>query len=56
MAVCRLLILAISLIPDTKDLLKEMVPVFWLEGIAITVIEKSWLTKGEAILKDLPND
>ena len=31
---------------------KTLNPVFWLESIAVVAFGVSWLTKGEAILKD----
>jgi uncharacterized membrane protein len=52
MAVCMLLILAISLIPGAKQALQAYAPVFWLEGLAVIAFGASWLTKGEAILAD----
>lgn len=30
-------------------------PVFWLESVAVIAFGVSWLTKGEAILRDLPD-
>jgi hypothetical protein len=32
---------------------KSLAPVFWLEAVAIVAFGLSWLTKGEAILKDV---
>jgi len=34
--------------------LERYAPIFWLEGIAVIAFGVSWLTKGEAILKDKP--
>ena len=52
MAICMLAIIVIALVPGAKDSLKELAPVFWLEGTAVIAFGVSWLTKGEAILKD----
>ncbi len=53
MAVCILLIPIYSFLPAREVLpLKAYNPVFWLETIAIVTFGISWLTKGEAILKD----
>jgi len=53
MAICVLLIAVYYLLPnDVASLLKRYDPVFWLETIAILALGISWLTKGEAILKD----
>jgi hypothetical protein len=52
MAVCMLLILAISLTPGERQSLQAYAPVFWLEGFAVIAFGVSWLTKGEAILGD----
>ena len=41
------------LLPDgLKVALDPYKPVFWLESIAVVAFGSSWLTKGEAILKD----
>lgn len=37
---------------DIERRLGELKPVFWLESIAVVAFGISWLTKGEAILKD----
>jgi drug/metabolite transporter (DMT)-like permease len=37
---------------DIEMRLAELKPVFWLESIAVVAFGISWLTKGEAILKD----
>jgi len=53
MAVCILLIaIYFILLNEEASPLKEYDPVFWLETIAIVAFGISWLTKGEAILKD----
>ena len=53
MALCVLLI-GIYYLVQRKDLsfLVTYNPVFWLEAVAIVAFGISWLTKGEAILKD----
>ena len=53
MGMCILLIIIYFLIPD--DMAPKVgayKPVFWLEAMAIFTFGISWLTKGEAILKD----
>ena len=56
--VCGYTILACIALLGLKSLLPEespvnnLNPVFWLESIAVFVFGVSWLTKGEAILKD----
>lgn len=53
MAGCILLITIYFLLPEeTTSPLSDYYPVFWLESIAIIFFGISWLTKGEAILKD----
>lgn len=37
---------------DVGDQLAQLKPVFWLESVAVVAFGISWLTKGEAILKD----
>ena len=55
---CGYTILAcIALVPVAALLLgntavKDLEPIFWLESIAVVAFGISWLTKGEAILKD----
>jgi magnesium-transporting ATPase (P-type) len=57
MIVCILLIALFSLLPDQVSSSLEFThPVFWLETIAILAFGFSWITKGEAILKDEEND
>jgi hypothetical protein len=53
LAVCIVLIAMYAFLPN-KELspLTAYHPVFWLETIAILAFGVSWLTKGEAILKD----
>lgn len=59
MGMCMLLIVCYNLLPtDMAVWLENYKPVYWLEAIAIWAFGISWLTKGEAILKDevnLPN-
>ena len=48
---CIGLIVVIAQLPgDTA--VKRLEPVFWLESLAVVAFGVSWLTKGEAILKD----
>ena len=49
---CLALIPPVKLIPGIAALVAPDDPVFWLEAIAIVAFGVSWLTKGEAILKD----
>jgi hypothetical protein len=46
-----LMIAAVVLMPEGSPL-RRLAPVFWLESGAIVAFGVSWLTKGEAILKD----
>jgi len=56
MALCILLIGAYYLLKNRgASALQAYHPVFWLEAIAIEAFGISWLTKGEAILKDRDN-
>lgn len=48
---CVALIALQALLPETPPL-KRLDPVFWLEAAAVVAFGLSWLTKGEAILKD----
>jgi len=48
---CIALIGLRSLLPEESPV-NGLEPVFWLESIAVFVFGISWLTKGEAILKD----
>jgi len=54
MSICMLLILSIAFVPGAEESLERYAPIFWLEGIAVIAFGVSWLTKGEAILKDKP--
>ncbi|MFQ6005142.1 MAG: DUF998 domain-containing protein [Woeseia sp.] len=55
MSVCIILIIFYSLLGDTVSSIKQYAPVFWLEGLAVVAFGISWLTKGEAILRDQAN-
>lgn len=47
------LIVVVALAPDSAMAgVKKLNPVFWLESIAVEAFGVSWMTKGEAILKD----
>ena len=53
MSLCILLIAVYSLLPDgVASAVSACHPVFWLEAVAVAAFGISWLTKGEAILKD----
>jgi hypothetical protein len=53
MAICILLMTIYTFLPDQAAApLKGYHPLFWLESIAILSFGVSWLTKGQAILKD----
>lgn len=53
MSICILLIVIYSLLPSKMaSQVGAYKPVFWLEAIAIIAFGISWLTKGEAILRD----
>jgi len=53
MAGCILLIAVYFMLPaGTAASLASLNPVYWLEAIAIIFFGISWITKGEAILKD----
>ncbi len=49
---CLALIAGVSLLPADSPV-RGLDPVFWLEAAAVVAFGVSWLTKGEAILKDL---
>jgi hypothetical protein len=51
MLACIVLIVVAAL-PPIKAIVERLEPRFWLEAIAIVAFGVSWLTKGEAILKD----
>jgi hypothetical protein len=47
------LIVVVNFLPDSaKTQIMHLDPVFWLEAIAVVAFGFSWLTKGEALLKD----
>lgn len=47
------LIAVVKLVADSQGVpFKQLDPVFWLEALAVVAFGFSWLTKGEAILKD----
>jgi hypothetical protein len=53
MSLCIVLIVIYILLPDqVASPIEVYKPVFWLESIAVVAFGISWLTKGEAILKD----
>jgi hypothetical protein len=45
-------LIAVAALPPIKAMVEKLDPRFWLEAIAIVAFGISWLTKGEAILKD----
>ena len=49
---CLAGIAGVSLFPADAPI-RDLDPVFWLEAAAVVAFGVSWLTKGEAILKDL---
>jgi hypothetical protein len=51
MLACIALIAVVALLPGDTPI-KSLEPVFWLESIAVVAFGISWLTKGEAILRD----
>ncbi|MGC9985838.1 MAG: DUF998 domain-containing protein [Polyangia bacterium] len=53
MSICLALSVVCMVIPDVATFVpKGLNPVFWLETITIEAFGISWLTKGQAILKD----
>jgi hypothetical protein len=48
---CIALVVVVALLPGAAPV-KRLDPVFWLESVAVVAFGASWLTKGEAILKD----
>ena len=53
MAACILLAAVYAVLPaESQARLSAYTPIYWLEATAILVFGISWLTKGEAILKD----
>jgi hypothetical protein len=45
-------LIVVAALPPVKAMVEQLAPRFWLEAIAIVAFGISWLTKGEAILKD----
>ena len=45
-------LIVVAALPPIKAMVERLEPRFWLEAIAIVAFGVSWLTKGEAILKD----
>jgi hypothetical protein len=45
-------LIVVAALPPIKAMVAQLAPRFWLEAIAIVAFGISWLTKGEAILKD----
>lgn len=45
-------LIVVAALPPIKAMVEQFAPRFWLEAIAIVAFGVSWLTKGEAILKD----
>lgn len=45
-------LIVVAALPPIKTMVEQLAPRFWLEAIAIVAFGVSWLTKGEAILKD----
>jgi hypothetical protein len=45
-------LIAVAALPPIRAMVERFAPRFWLEAIAIVAFGVSWLTKGEAILKD----
>lgn len=45
-------LIVVAALPPIKAMVEQLAPRFWLEAIAIVAFGISWLTKGEAILKD----
>jgi len=45
-------LIVVAALPPIKAMVEQLKPRFWLEAIAIVAFGVSWLTKGEAILKD----
>ena len=52
MVICILLVAIGKLLSVQQEFINQYHTVFWLESIAIFAFGFSWLTKGEAILKD----
>jgi hypothetical protein len=48
-----IVLLGLVAVPAINVLVEGLYPTFWLESIAVIAFGVSWLTKGEAILKDV---
>ncbi len=54
MSVCIVLMIIYTVLPDSgKESFKALHPIFWLEAASVVAFGISWLTKGEAIMKDV---
>ena len=54
MSVCIVLMIIYTVLLDSgKESFKALHPIFWLEAMAVVAFGISWLTKGEAIMKDV---
>jgi len=54
MSVCIVLMIIYTVLPSSAvERFSDLHPIFWLEAIAIVAFGISWLTKGEAIMKDV---
>jgi len=51
--VALILIVIVKQFPENSEMMR-LAPVFWLESVAVVAFGISWLTKGEAFLKDVP--
>jgi len=47
-----ILLIGVVSLPAVQPLVERLVPIFWLESIAVVTFGASWLIKGETILKD----
>ena len=52
MTACIVLVGVLFVLPDLRAALDKYSPVLWLEALTVGAFGVSWLTKGEAILKD----
>ncbi len=57
MITCILLIMLFKIAPASlSGALEHIMPVYWLEAVAIAAFGLSWLTKGRVILNNRPDD